>query len=65
MILDNTWQINNQMSNSHNIEINYDKKNIINIKENNSDNIIIENTMNSKNNLMNFLSNILFSEPFL
>ena len=48
--INNNGQINNQISNSNNIEINCDKKNDIIIKENNRDNMIKENTINSNNN---------------
>ena len=51
--INNSGQINNQMSNSNNIEINCDKKNDIIIKENNSDNMIKENVINSNNNINN------------
>ena len=51
--INNNGQINNQMSNSNNIEINCDKKNDIIIKENNSDNMIKENVINSNNNINN------------
>ena len=51
--INNNGQINNQISNSNNIEINCDKKNDIIIKENNSDNMIKENVINSNNNINN------------
>ena len=51
--INNNGQINNQISNTNNIEINCDKKNDIIIKENNSDNMIKENVINSNNNINN------------
>ena len=51
--INNDGQINNQISNTNNIEINCDKKNDIIIKENNSDNMIKENVINSNNNINN------------
>ena len=51
--INNSGQINNQISNTNNIEINCDKKNDIIIKENNSDNMIKENAINSNNNINN------------
>ena len=51
--INNSGQINNQISNTNNIEINCDKKNDIIIKENNSDNMIKENVINSNNNINN------------
>ena len=51
--INNNGQINNQISNTNNIEINCDKKNDIIIKENNSDNMIKENAINSNNNINN------------
>ena len=51
--INNNGQINNQISNTNNIEINRDKKNDIIIKENNSDNMIKENVINSNNNINN------------
>ena len=51
--INNNGQINNQISNTNNIEINCDKKNDIIIKENNSDNMIKENDINSNNNINN------------
>ena len=51
--INNNGQINNQISNTNNIEINRDKKNDIIIKENNSDNMIKENDINSNNNINN------------
>ena len=51
--INNNGQINNQISNINNIEINCDKKNDIIIKENNSDNMIKENIINSNNNINN------------
>ena len=51
--INNNGQINNQISNINNIEINCDKKNDIIIKENNSDNMIKENVINSNNNINN------------
>ena len=51
--INNNGQINNQISNANNIEINCDKKNDIIIKENNSDNMIKENVINSNNNINN------------
>ena len=51
--INNNGQINNQISNTNNIEINCDKKNDIIIKENNSDNMIKENDINSNNSINN------------
>ena len=51
--INNNGQINNQISNTNNIEINCDKKNDIIIKENNSENMIKENVINSNNNINN------------
>ena len=51
--INNNGQINNQINNTNNIEINCDKKNDIIIKENNSDNMIKENVINSNNNINN------------
>ena len=61
--INNNGQINNQISNTNNIEINCDKKNDIIIKENNSDNMIKENVINSNNNINNI--NINSKNPLI